>query len=193
MKPDCSQKRHVRVNPPLNKNTMVLMEDIRWLLSHENCPSYPLILTVFAGIECLANMMFSNKKKSQNAQDFIDKYMIGYHSKLDCGEFLSKALYENLRSATAHHGGPRGGVIVSHEEAFKDGHLKLRVFNGKKYFVVHSRSLAQDFLEAAQNALEQFDTKSISTESIENGYKYVAVTLGGYQPQIIPSCGTRAE
>lgn len=198
MKPGRKQKRRVGEDHPLYKNTMVLVGDIRWLLSQENCPSYPLILTVFAGIECLANMIFSNQKPSQNAQDFIDTYMENYHHKLDCGILLSKALYENLRSATSHHGGPRGGVVVSHEKTFIDDHLKIRDCMGKKCLVVQSRCLAQNFLDAAQRILEQNSKQdmtclSISSEELEKRYTNVAVTSAsayGYQGQDIYAYGT---
>ncbi|GEM_PF-5994698 len=158
----------------------ILTGDIRWLLEHKDCPSYPLILSIFASIEFIGKCVCRKKSHSDSATAFMDRYMPGYNDRLPDGRRLSVALYRNLRSAITHHGGARGGVQVSHEESAKPFHLKFCESDGK-HFVVHSRSLAEDFLAGVEKALAELDCSrqsdkdhtSLTQRSMDQGYKTI--------------------
>jgi hypothetical protein len=154
--------------------------DIRWLLEHNDCPSYPLILIVFAGIEFVGKCTCQGKRHSDSAIGFMEKYMTGYGVRLPDGRKLPIALYQNLRSAIVHHGGARGGILVSHEESAIPFHLRF-CEDGGKHFVVYSRALAEDFLFGAEKAMAELMLKDTpekklvqqKVRSMDQGYRII--------------------
>lgn len=159
------------------KNLNILMGDIRWLLKHQDSPSYPLILTVFAGIEYAGWCLNRLNNKTENAIRFMKKYMTGYNQTLQDGKQLPFVLYKNLRSAITHHGGARGGILVSHEESAEALHLQFCNDDGP-HLVVHSRSLASDFLTGCELAIS--DLKNAGSSGDDDSQKRPSKLDHGY-------------
>ena len=128
--------------------------------------SFPIIMTVFSGIDLICNLLYENKKNNgtEKFKSFIEEYLYAVNSKYNNNDI--KFRFYKLRCELVHNAYIYNDFVTANGEDNKNRHLQVDE-DGKIF--IHPKCLSCEFISVMNSFLKELTSNK--NASIINNFK----------------------